>query len=68
VASLPRTYLVAGKHCYCKKSAPVSPTAGRLATETFGYDGGRPVTAYVPQVPPEVIVCVIVPAYDRQIN
>jgi enterochelin esterase-like enzyme len=35
---------------------PVSPIAGQLVTATLEYDGGRQVTAYVPQVPPEVIV------------
>ncbi len=30
--------------------------AGRLVTETLGYDGGRPVTAYVPAAPPEFVV------------
>ena len=30
--------------------------AGELVTETFGYDGGRPVTAYVPPDPPEAVV------------
>ena len=30
--------------------------AGRLVTETFEYDGGRQVTAYVPPAPPEAIV------------
>ncbi|MFJ1766914.1 alpha/beta hydrolase [Amycolatopsis sp. NPDC088138] len=29
---------------------------GRLVTETLGYDGGRPVTAYVPAAPPEAVV------------
>ncbi|MGC4110586.1 MAG: alpha/beta hydrolase-fold protein [Nocardioides sp.] len=29
---------------------------GELVTETFGYDGGRQVTAYVPEAPPEAIV------------
>lgn len=29
---------------------------GRLLTETFGYDGGRDVTTYVPPEPPETIV------------
>ena len=29
------------------------PTAGHLVTDTFDYDGGRPVTAYVP---PEAVV------------
>ena len=28
----------------------------RLVTETFGYDGGRAVTVYVPPGPPEAIV------------
>jgi enterochelin esterase-like enzyme len=30
--------------------------AGELVTETFGYDGGRPVTVYVPPDPPEAVV------------
>ena len=30
--------------------------AGELVTETFGYDGGRPVTVYIPADPPEAIV------------
>jgi enterochelin esterase-like enzyme len=30
--------------------------AGELVTETLGYDGGRPVTAYVPPGPPEAVV------------
>jgi enterochelin esterase-like enzyme len=29
---------------------------GEFVTETFGYDGGRQVTAYVPPVPPEAVV------------
>jgi hypothetical protein len=29
---------------------------GELVTETFDYDGGRPVTAYVPPAPPEAVV------------
>ena len=29
---------------------------GKLVTETFDYDGGRQVTAYVPPAPPEAIV------------
>jgi hypothetical protein len=33
-----------------------SPAAGRLLTETFPFDGGREVTAYVPPAPPEAIV------------
>jgi enterochelin esterase-like enzyme len=34
----------------------MSSTTGRLVTETFSYDGGRQVTAYVPPVPPEAVV------------
>jgi enterochelin esterase-like enzyme len=34
----------------------MSPVAGQLVTETFDYDGGRQVTAYVPPAPPEAIV------------
>lgn len=30
--------------------------AGAFVTETFDYDGGRQVTVYVPQYPPEAIV------------
>jgi enterochelin esterase-like enzyme len=30
--------------------------AGHLVTETFDYDGGRQVSAYVPPAPPEAIV------------
>jgi enterochelin esterase-like enzyme len=30
--------------------------AGELVTETFAYDGGRQVTAYVPPDPPEAVV------------
>jgi enterochelin esterase-like enzyme len=33
-----------------------SSIAGEFVTETFGYDGGRPVTVYVPPVPPEAVV------------
>jgi enterochelin esterase-like enzyme len=33
-----------------------SSISGELVTETFGYDGGRQVTAYVPPVPPEAVV------------
>ena len=29
----------------------MSSTAGELVTETFGYDGGRQVTVYVPPEP-----------------
>lgn len=32
------------------------PIEGHLVTETFGYDGGRPVTVYVPADPPVAIV------------
>ena len=34
----------------------MSPAAGQLVTETFEYDGGRQVTAYVPPASPESIV------------
>jgi len=34
----------------------MSSIAGELVTETFEYDRGRPVTVYVPPVPPEVVV------------
>lgn len=34
----------------------MSTIAGGLVTETFGYDGGRQVTVYVPPRPPEAVV------------
>ena len=34
----------------------MSSIAGELVTETFGYDDGRQVTAYVPQGTPEAVV------------
>jgi enterochelin esterase-like enzyme len=34
----------------------MSSIAGELVTETFGYDGGRQVTVYVPPDPPEAVV------------
>jgi enterochelin esterase-like enzyme len=34
----------------------MSSIAGLLVTETFGYDGGRQVTVYVPPGPPEAVV------------
>ncbi len=34
----------------------MSPTAGEFVTETFAYDGGRQVTAYVPAAAAEAIV------------
>jgi enterochelin esterase-like enzyme len=34
----------------------MSSLAGELITETLGYDGGRPVTVYVPPVPAEAVV------------
>jgi hypothetical protein len=37
----------------------VLPSAGQLVTETFTYDGGRPVTVYVPPAPAEWIVFAI---------
>lgn len=39
-----------------KPRAGAHPIAGDLVTETFAYDGGRQVTAYVPPAPPEAIV------------
>jgi pimeloyl-ACP methyl ester carboxylesterase len=36
--------------------ARADPMAGALVTETFDYDGGRPVTVYVPPDPPEAVV------------
>ena len=35
---------------------PDRPAAGEVVTETLGYDGGRPVTVYVPAEPPEAVV------------
>jgi hypothetical protein len=32
------------------------PAAGRFVTETFDYDGGRLVTAYVPSARPEAVI------------
>jgi enterochelin esterase-like enzyme len=32
------------------------PIAGEFVTETLDYDGGRPVTAYVPPDPPQAVV------------
>ena len=34
----------------------MAATAGELVTEAFGYDGGRPVTVYVPPEPAEAVV------------
>jgi pimeloyl-ACP methyl ester carboxylesterase len=34
----------------------MSCMAGELITETFGYDGGRQVTVYLPAGPPEAVV------------
>jgi hypothetical protein len=31
-------------------------SAGEVVTETFDYDGGRQVTAYIPADPPEAVV------------
>lgn len=38
------------------RPARADPLAGGLVTETLAYDGGRPVTVYVPPDPPEAIV------------
>jgi enterochelin esterase-like enzyme len=37
-------------------SPRAGPVAGELVTETLGYDGGRPVTVYVPPRPAEAVV------------
>jgi hypothetical protein len=34
----------------------MSSIEGELVTQTFEYDGGRQVTAYVPPDPPEAVV------------
>jgi enterochelin esterase-like enzyme len=34
----------------------LSPAARRLITETLDYDGGRPVTAYVPSATPQAVI------------
>ena len=34
----------------------MSSIAGELVTKTFGYDGGRQVTVYVPPDPPQAVV------------
>jgi enterochelin esterase-like enzyme len=34
----------------------VSSATGEFVTETFGYDGGRQVTVYVPPGPPDAVV------------
>jgi enterochelin esterase-like enzyme len=34
----------------------MSPTAGELVTEALEYDGGRPVTVYIPPDPAEAVV------------
>jgi enterochelin esterase-like enzyme len=36
--------------------ARAGPVSGGFVTETLGYDGGRPVTVYVPPDPPEVVI------------
>jgi enterochelin esterase-like enzyme len=38
------------------RASEVSSTEGELVTETFEYDGGRQVTAYIPADPPEALV------------
>ena len=35
---------------------PMTPPAGQFVTETFGYDGGRQVTVYVPPDPAKAVV------------
>jgi enterochelin esterase-like enzyme len=39
-----------------KEPITMSSIRGELVTETFGYDGGRPVTVYIPPDPPESVV------------
>jgi len=34
----------------------MTPITGELVTEAFEYDGGRPVTVYIPRDPPQVVV------------
>src|SRR6478752_4371360 len=46
----------AGGHDVAAVPAGADPIAGELVTETFGYDGGRRVTVYVPPDPPEAVV------------
>ncbi len=43
-----------GKHR--ANHATMSSMAGELITETFGYDGGRQVTVYLPAGRPEAVV------------
>jgi len=38
------------------QARPVGAVSGEFVTETFEYDGGRPVTVYVPPEPPRAIV------------
>src|SRR5690242_15628670 len=38
------------------ESVRADPMSGELVTESLEYDGGRPVTVYVPSDPPEAIV------------
>jgi enterochelin esterase-like enzyme len=37
-------------------SRPTDPREGAFVTETLEYDGGRPVTVYVPPDPPEAVI------------
>ena len=39
-----------------RRQAKMASTAGELVTETFAYDGGRAVTAYLPPEPPQAVV------------
>ena len=34
----------------------MSPRGGQLVTEALDYDDGRPVTVYVPNLPPTAVV------------
>src|SRR5690349_17011572 len=49
--------MIAQRECPCR-GADMNDRAiaGEFVVETFGYDGGRQVTVYVPPVVPEAIV------------
>jgi enterochelin esterase-like enzyme len=50
------TQVVTGRDAVDEENKLLPPIAGQLVTEALGYDGGRPITAYVPPVAPEAIV------------
>ncbi len=51
-----QTTVGAGRHEQPPEPARAGSIAGALVTETFDYDGGRRVTAYVPRDAPEAVV------------